>query len=103
MTLENCWGAPHYIKVGLPVDACGELPDGRAFSGIQEYKQLLLSHPDPILATLAEKIVIYATGAGISFADRPAVAAIVENTKKKGGGLRSLIHEVVQNALFQNK
>ena len=103
VTIENCWGSPHYIKLGLPVDASGELPDGRTFSGIRDYKQLLLSQSEPILSSLAEKLVIYSSGAGITFADRPAVAAIVEKTKAQGGGLRTLIHEVVQSAIFQNK
>ena len=52
---------------------------------------------------LASKLITYATGAGISFADRGTVAAIVGKTKSKEHGLRSLVHEVVQSSVFLNK
>ena len=93
----------HYVKLGLPVDATGETSDGRPFTSIQEFKQLLLSDADQVLTSLTGKIVTYGTGAGISFADRPAVQEIVQKVRQKGGGLRTLVHEVVQSPIFQNK
>jgi hypothetical protein len=93
----------HYVKLGQPVDATGETSDGRPFTSIQEFKQLLLSDADQVLTSLTGKIVTYGTGAGISFADRPAVHEIVQKVRQKGGGLRTLVHEVVQSPIFQNK
>ena len=52
---------------------------------------------------LAERLMIYATGRDTSFSDRDQLAAIVEKTQKQGGGIRTLIHEVVQSSLFQNR
>jgi hypothetical protein len=46
--------------------------------------------------------VTYATGAGISFADRAEIDRIVEATKPTHG-MRSLVHAVVMSPLFRNK
>ena len=102
-TVKNSRNKRKYVKLGLAVDASGELADGRTFAGIQDFKKLLLEQSDQVLAALAEKMVIYSTGAGISYADRPAVAAIAAKVKAQGGGLRTLIQEVVQSPIFQTK
>ncbi|MHA3775407.1 DUF1592 domain-containing protein [Verrucomicrobiota bacterium sgz303538] len=103
VTVKNTRNRRQYVKLGLPVDASGELSDGRPFSGIQDFKKLLLTNPDQVLTALTRNIVIYATGAGISFADRDAVEAVVAKVKQQGGGLRTLIQEVVQSPVFQSK
>ncbi|MGB8170311.1 MAG: DUF1592 domain-containing protein, partial [Chthoniobacteraceae bacterium] len=102
-TVKNSRGKRQYIKLGPAVDASGELPDGRKFTGIQDFKKLLLEQSDQVLAALTEKMVIYSTGAGISYADRPDVAAIAAKVNQQGGGLRTLIQEVVQSPIFQTK
>jgi hypothetical protein len=102
-TVKNTRSKRQYIKLGLAVDASGELADGRKFAGIQDFKKLLLEQSDQVLAALTEKVVIYSTGAGIGFADRSTVAAIAGKVKQQGGGLRTLIHEVVQSPIFQSK
>ena len=43
------------------------------------------------------------TGAGIGFADRFTVEEIAASTQKEGGGLRTMIHQIVQSPLFLNK
>ena len=96
-------GRYYRVLLGPPVDASGELPDGRKFSGIADFKKLLLADRDQIMRSLAEKLVIYGTGAGISYADRRDIAAIVSKTKEQGGGLRTLMEEVVESSLFRHK
>jgi hypothetical protein len=103
VAVKNSRNRRQYVKLGLAVDASGELSDGRPFGGIQDFKTLLLTNSDQVLTSLASKLVIYSTGAGTSFADRPAVEAIVARVKQQNGGLRTLVHEVVQSALFQTK
>lgn len=88
---------------GLPVDAADELGDGRRFDDVREFQQILLSEPDQIARNLIEKLVVYATGAPISFADRVEVEDIIERTRERGHGVRSLIHEVVQSEMFRSK
>ena len=88
---------------GPAVDPTGVTPDGRAFRGIDEYKQLLLADKDQLARGLAEKLLAYATGAAPKKSDRPAIGTIVEKARGKNYGFKSLIHEVVQSPLFQSK
>ncbi|PYL00534.1 MAG: hypothetical protein DME19_04815 [Verrucomicrobia bacterium] len=90
----------HYA---LPVDAGGELPDGRKFRDIRELKQLLLANERQLARNLAKQLTVYATGAPIRFADREPIEQILERTKSGRYGVRSLIHELVQSELFRNK
>jgi hypothetical protein len=90
----------HYA---LSVDASGELPDGRKFRDIREFKQLLLADEKQIARNLARQLTVYATGAPVRFADREQVEAMLERASSSHYGVRSLIHELVQSELFRNK
>lgn len=88
---------------GPPVDASGELPDGRHFNDIREFKTLLLADERGIAHNLVDQLVTYATGAAVRFGDRPQVEAILGRAAKSRFGVRSLIEELVQSDLFQSK
>ena len=62
-------------------------------------RALLLRDED----ALARQLLIYATGTGLRFSDRPAIEAIIAKTKPTHHGLRSLVEEVVASELFQTK
>lgn len=96
-------GRSYQYRLGLPVDASGELPDGRKFAGIHEFKNLLLDQQDQILRALTEKLITYSTGAGIRFADRDEVDAIAAKAEQKGSGFQTLLQEIVQSTIFQTK
>jgi hypothetical protein len=89
------------FKLGPTVDASGVLPDGRKFGGIKELQDLLAADRGPLLKNLARQFAVYGTGRPVSFSDREQITAIVANTLKKGGGIRTLIHELVRSRLFQ--
>lgn len=91
------------VWLAKPVQADGETADGKTFRNVDEFKQLLLRDPDQLTRNLAEKLVVYATGAGLDFADRATVEQIVRDAKAKNHGFRSLIHAVVQSPAFLNK
>ena len=91
------------VRLGPEVDASGTLADGRSFHDIEELKKLLLADEDAIARSLAQQLVVYATGSGIRFSDRDEVDAIVKKTKPSHHGLRSLIKEIVQSDLFHLK
>lgn len=95
-------GTPEYVE-GPRIEAGDIMTDGRRFKDIDEFKKLLLSAPDQIARTVAEKLVIYATGTTIRPADRPAIDAIVGRVREKNYGLRTLIHEIVRSDLFLKK
>lgn len=91
------------FKLGRPVDASGALPDGRAFNDVCEFQNLIATDTNSLLRNLAERLVVYSTGCELLFADRDAIAAIVARTQEHGGGLRTLLHEVVQSELFATR
>ncbi len=89
---------------GADVEKGAVTHDGKAFRDIDEYKKLLLAdHKDQIARNLSEKLMVYATGADIQFADREIVEQIVEKLKTRNYGFRTLVHEVVQSRVFLNK
>jgi hypothetical protein len=90
----------HYA---LPVDASGEFSDGRKFSDIREFKQLLLADEKQLARNLARQLTVYATGAPVHFADREQIDEILQRASSSHYGVRSLIVELVQSDLFCNK
>jgi len=88
---------------GLDVERGGQTPEGKAFKDIDDYKQLLLADQDQLARNLTQKLIIYATGADIQFADREVVEQLVARCREKKYGFRTLLHEVVQSRVFLNK
>lgn len=86
---------------GSPVDATGTMPDGRAFAGIREYKQLLLADEIAMPQALTRLLLTYALGRNLGFADRPEVDRIVAATNECQYGLRSILHQIVQCPTFR--
>lgn len=99
--LKNLNGRPVYR--GLDVETGGVTPDGKVFGGIDDYKKILLNDKDQLARNLAQKLLVYSTGAEIQFADREVVEKIVASVRARNYGFRSLIHEVVQSRVFLNK
>ena len=86
------------------VDASGVTPEGEAFSGIQDYKRLLLRQElDQVARHLASNLLVLATGAAIEFADRDAVERIVEEGRTEGHPVRAMVHRVVGSELFRSR
>ncbi len=96
-------GHPFEYHFGLPVDSAGELPDGRPFRDINQFKALLRTEEALIARNLARQLVVYATGAPVRFSDRAAIDQILARAKPRDYGVRTLVHEIVQSDLFRNK
>lgn len=92
-----------YYTTGPKVDPSYLLADGRAFKDVDEFKALLLAHPERLAQCVTEKLMVYLTGARVQFADREVVDAIVAKTKANHYGLRSLLHEIIQSRVFTHK
>jgi hypothetical protein len=89
------------FKLGPAVDTSGQLPDGRYFAGISELESVLAADPHPLLRNLAQQLTIYSTGRDVAFGDREALNDMVARTEAHGGGIRTLLHQLVQSSLFQ--
>ena len=88
---------------GPRVDPSSVTEDGQPFQNIDEFRQLLLRDKDQLARSLTTKLLTYATGGAPTKADRQEIEAIVARVQNKNYGFRSLLHEVVQSELFQNK
>jgi hypothetical protein len=91
------------FKLGPKVDASGQLPDERKFTGIADLKTLLAAEKHQLLHNLARQLTIYSTGRDIAFSDRAAMNDIVARTEQQGGGIRTLLREIVLSSLFQTR
>ncbi|HZE97424.1 MAG TPA: DUF1592 domain-containing protein [Planctomycetota bacterium] len=89
------------FKLGPKVDASGSLPDGRPFAGILEFESMLADDSPRLLKNLAEQFARYAIGRDVAFCDRDDVARIVDRTRTQGGGIRTLMHELIDSPMFR--
>jgi len=90
------------FKLAKPVDSTGTLTDGRAFKDVLEFQTLVAADSRRLLMNLADRLTVYSTGRETTFGDRDALLAVVTNIQKQGGGIRTLIHELIQSPLFQS-
>jgi mono/diheme cytochrome c family protein len=90
-------------KKGLPIESSDVMPNGDRFQDINGFKRLLLKDKNQIARCLTEKLLTYATGSGIQFADHPDVDKIVQRLATNEFGLRFLVHQVIQSRMFREK
>ena len=88
------------FKLGPKVDSSGRLPDGKSFGDIRELQTLLAADRPQLLSNLARQWLVYATGRETSFRDRDAIDAMARAADSRGGGVRGLLHEVIQSREF---
>jgi hypothetical protein len=91
------------FKLGPKVDPSGETHEEQKFANITEFQEILAAHPERLLRNLAKQFAVYAAGRGLAFSDRAAIEQIARRTQKQGGGIRSLMHEIVQSQLFHTR
>jgi mono/diheme cytochrome c family protein len=85
------------------IDAASKLPDGTAIDGVDELRTVLRQREDLFLNCLASKLLTYALGRELGIADQPTVKAAVEQSKKNGYTLRSLIQFIATSEPFGSK
>jgi hypothetical protein len=91
------------VRKGLVVDPSATLADGRSFKNFDEFRKLLVADKTQFARCLTEKLMVYSTGGGLDFADRPAVDRILQELPQQNYGFRSLIHDVVESDTFLTK
>lgn len=91
------------FKLGKPVDASGHLADERTFKDVNEFKTLLASDKHQLLSNLAHQFMVYSTGRDMAYSDRAGMESILAKTEQQGGGIRTLLHEIVLSNLFQTR
>jgi hypothetical protein len=83
-----------------PVDASGQLLDGRRFADIHELKALLASNPRQLAGNLLHQFTLYATGTPVRFSDRAEIESILDACEPDGYRVRDLMQSLVQSRIF---
>ena len=83
-----------------PVDASGTLPDGRAFTGPEEFKQLLAADPDRIAEALATAIFTFGLRRAVTIDDAAAIREVVAAARADDYRLRTLVEALATSRLF---
>ena len=84
-----------------PIDVSGSLPDGTAFQGPAELRQILASHSEQFVVTFTEKLLTYALGRGVNYVDAPVVRKIVRGAAPGNYRWSALVLGIVQSTPFQ--
>lgn len=93
-------GHDFVYTVAEPVDAAGQLRDGRRFQNIRELKAILASNPRQLARNLLHQFTLYATGTPVRFADRVEIEALLDGCAADGYRVRDLLHALVRNRIF---
>ena len=85
------------------IDSSGTLPDGAAFQNTTEFRALLNDKRTEFRRALVEKLLIYAQGRGLEYADHRAVREICVNVEHHDDRFSAVILAIVESDLFQKR
>ena len=88
---------------GEPIDASGGLPGTPDFDGVEGLRDVLMTRIDVFYKNVAERMLTYALGRGVTASDMPAVRAIVREAAKNDYRAQSFILAIVKSLPFQMK
>jgi cytochrome c551/c552 len=83
------------------IDASGQLADGTPVDGPVTLRRALVSRPEQFVRTLTEKLLTYALGRGMTYADMPIVRSITREAGRRDYRFSSLIMGIVRSTPFQ--
>jgi hypothetical protein len=87
----------------LPIDASGELPDGRAFANFPEFRTLLLSRETDLVRCLTEKLLVYALGRPVHAGDETLIQEIMQAAAAEGNTLAALVTAIASSPAFTHR
>ncbi|WP_437200719.1 DUF1592 domain-containing protein [Planctomicrobium sp. SH664] len=98
------WRTTEFVAHGKgdhpPVDASGQMPDGRKYDGPRQFKTLLTEDLDQFGVVLVEKLATYALRRPMTIDDRDRIQQIAAACQQDGYRLRDLIEQFVLSDLF---
>jgi hypothetical protein len=85
------------------LDVSGTFPDGRKFATLEEYKAGLLTHKDRFARAFSSKLLTYALGRPVGYADHAVVNTLTDTLKQNDYRIQSLIQAIVASEPFGTK
>ncbi len=99
----NAIGAWRETDEDLAIDASGELPDGRSFSGPAELRSIILEKKDEFRRCFIEKMMTYGLGRGLEYYDACAVERIAAASAAADDRISVIIAELVSSPAFRQR
>ncbi len=88
---------------GTPIDATGELPGGKRFSGPKDLKTIIAGRGDALARNLVEKLMAYALGRRLEGYDEIVVDNLMSEISKDGYRMQGLIEGVITSYPFTHR
>ncbi len=99
----NALGRFRTVEMDQPVDAAGVLASGEAFSSISELKKILVSeHQEEIYRCMTEKMMTYALGRAVEYADSHTIDELVSDLVENDGRATVLLDGIIRSSAFQS-
>jgi hypothetical protein len=103
------FGLENYDAIGAwretdrdePVEAWGELPDGRRFEGPDQLRAILADEREAFTKAMAAKLLTYALGRGPTAADRRTARQVARVLPARDYRFSALVLELVNNPAFR--
>ena len=88
---------------GTPIDATGELPGGKRFSGPKDLKTIIAGRSDALARNLVEKLMAYALGRRLEGYDEIVVDNLMQEIAKDNYRMQTLIEGVITSYPFTHR
>ena len=87
---------------GAAIDTTGEYR-GQPVNSPADIRAYLIKHPDLLAQNLTHRLLTYALGRPLGFADQPALRRLQSDWKTKSYALRELIHLIITSELMRQR
>ena len=85
----------------MPLDTEGILPNGAAADDVADVERYLIERPEIFAMAVAEKMMVYALGRGLSASDRHELRSMLRRTQPAGYRLSDLIEQIALGDAMQ--
>jgi len=89
------------LENGRPINAADVMYDGTEVDGPAALREFMLKHSEQFVRNLAEKLLTYAVGRGMTYRDMPMVRQVVRETADENYRLDAMITAVVRSPAFR--
>jgi hypothetical protein len=91
------------IDNGLPIDTESTMVDGTVIDSPATLRTALLARPDAFMASISERLLMYALGRELAYYDGPAVRKIIKQANAAGFTMAALVKAVAMSDPFQQR